>query len=162
MINFYGAGKITAYIEKSGKSPCFEIILKDNSDTSLKLKLAYSLKFKKIIENGERICFEGYLNEDGIVEAKNIYRAYLEPLCFNFISENEDVFSYSRKGLFLKVDVKTPKHNFTYKTFEFLAKAGNNDVLNRLIGVLNNKNISLKGIFKNNVGMITRLEKRGS
>lgn len=155
MINLYGCGTITAINKKSGKSPYFLATLSDNSSSAITIKAPYS--FKSLMIENERVNFDGYLNEEGIVEVNNLSRAYLEPLGFNFVSSNEVVFSFSSKGLVLKVDVKTPKHSLTHKTFEFLAKAGNNDVLNRLVGVLNNKKISLRGIFKNNVGMLTAL-----
>lgn len=157
MINFYGAGNISAIKQKRGKSPYFIVKLTDHSETEIVLHVPYS--FNKILKLNERIIFEGYLNEDGIVKSNQVSRAYLEPLGFNFVSDNEDVFSFTNKGLMLKVDVKAPKYNLTYKTFEFLAKANNNDVLNRLISVLNNKKVSIKGIFRNNVGMITALDK---
>ncbi len=157
MINFYGAGNISTMKRIRGKSPYFLITLTDNSETQIVLHVPYS--FNKIIKLNERVIFEGYLNEEGIVETKEISRAYLEPLGFNFLSDNEDVFSFSSKGLVLKVDVKAPKYNIKYKTFGFLAKAGNVEVFNRLVGVLNNKKVSLKGVFKNNVGMITALDK---
>lgn len=159
MINFYGTGAITSYKTKSGKSPYFLVSIQDNTSTTISLKVPYSLK--SLVKENERLCFEGYLNEDGIVEVEKLSRAHLEPTGFNFVSNNENIYSFSNKGLILKVDVKSPKFNLSHKTFEFLAKAGNTEVLKRLIGVLNEGKVSLKGIFRNNVGMITSLEKGG-
>lgn len=159
MINFHGTGQICSYKQKGIKTPYFMVVLQDNTETSLCLQVPYS--FKKIIIENERVTFKGIMNEDGIVEVENLTRAHLEPLGFNFISENEDVFSFTNKGLVLKVDLKTPKHNLTLKTFQFLAKAGNLQVLDRLTGILENKKVSIKGIFKNNVGILTTLETVG-
>lgn len=156
MINFLGCGTISSINKKNTKAPYF-ITIVDNTSSTITIKAPYS--FKSLVIENERVKFEGYLNEDGIVEVKTLSRAYLEPLGFSFVSENEDVFSFSSKGLVLKVDLKAPKYSLTYKTFQFLAKAGSSDVLERLISVLNQKKVSLRGIFKNNVGVITALEK---
>lgn len=157
MINFYGVADVVDVKPVKSKAPYILVSVIDNTETKIVLKTPYS--FNKITKCGNRIIFEGSLNEDGIVEVKSIARAYLEPIGFNFVSNNEDIFSFSNKGLFLKVDVKAPNHSYTYKTFEFLAKAGNMVVLERLLGVLKEKKVSLKGIFKNNMGLITSIER---
>lgn len=156
-MTFYGVGNISSIKETRGKSPYFLVTIQEQTETKLTLKVPYT--YKKLIVIDERVFFEGFMNEDGVVEANEIKRAYLELLGFNFVSKREEVFSFTNKGLFLKVDVKAPRYNLTYKTFEFLAKASSVEVLDRLLGVLKETRISLKGIFKNNVGMITSIEK---
>lgn len=157
MINFYGVGYISTIKQKRGKSPYFIVKLTDHTETEILLHIPYS--FKKILKINERIIFEGYLNEDGIVKSNQVSRAYLEPLGFNFVSDNEDIFSFTNKGLMLRIGVKAPKHNLTFKTFEFLAKARNIEVFERLIETLKSKKVSIKGFITNNVGVITSLDK---
>ncbi|WP_418181315.1 hypothetical protein ACNSOL_12470 (plasmid) [Aliarcobacter lanthieri] len=156
MITISGTGVINKIVPKKN---FFIVTLEDNSSTIIHLKVPCS--YKKLILLNERVNFSGTLDEDGIVETENFSRAYLELLGFSFSSSEEKVFTFSKKGLYFKVDIEAPRFDRCKKTFMFLGKALNEDALNKIIVSLNSKKISFNGIFLKNIPIFKKISSTG-
>lgn len=154
MIRFEGVGTVRR-IKEIKKH--LLVTLNDENETIINLKVPYSSK--KIIILNQRILFSGLINEDGIVVADFVGRVYLEPLGFKFKSNKEEVFSYSKKGEFIKIDIKAPMFEKTLKTFSLLGKFGSDEVSKRILSYIENKKVSLKGFIAKNVLVMTSIDK---
>lgn len=154
MIRFEGCGVVQRFKEVK---KYILVNLSDENDTVLNLKVPYSSK--KIISINERLIFGGIINEDGIVVTDFVSRAYLEQIGFRFSTNKEDVFSYQKKGDYIKLDVKAPFFEKTYKTFSLLGKFGSDEVLNRILSCIESKKVSLKGFITKNILVMTSIDK---
>jgi hypothetical protein len=156
MVNFEGVGLISSLKKETKRNGAIKCVIIDN-ETKVIIKLPCSTP-KNLLKINERVYFKGYMQEDGIINCNYIKRAYLEPSGFTFTSDNEEVYEFNSKGLYLKVGVKINNFDLNYKVFEFIAKAGDENVLKRIINIVKNKKISIKGILKNNVPYLTSLD----
>ncbi|MCT7563300.1 hypothetical protein [Aliarcobacter butzleri] len=133
------------------------VTLSDKNETIINLQVPYSSK--KSISLNERVLFSGNINENGIIVSDFVGRAYLEPLGFNFSTNNEEVFSYSKRGDFIKLDIKAPLFDRTHKTFSLLGKFGSDEVSKRVLSYVESKKVSLKGFMAKNLLVMTSIEK---
>lgn len=154
MIKFTGAG-VVQKIKEYKKSILID--LSDNNGTILQIQVPSSNK--RIVQINERLLFSGSINQDGIVISDFVSRAYLEPLGFKFSTNKEDVFSYQKKGSYIKLDIKAPLHEKTYKTFSLLARFGSDEVSKRILSFVEEKKISFKGFVTKNILVMTSIEK---
>ncbi|MFY4796945.1 hypothetical protein ACOTVS_10500 [Aliarcobacter butzleri] len=156
MITMVGTGVI---INIQNKNKYKIVTLDDLNGTILYLKLPSSFSYKKVLLLNERVNFLGDLNEDGIVEIKNLSRAYLEPIGFKFSTDNENIFTYVKKGEYIQIEVEAPNFREHKKTFIFLGKIVDDEVLEKVLNYLGGKKISFEGFFRKNIGVLTKIEK---